>query len=56
VREPHEYEVGMDLGEMKIVLRIIRQFLEVVFSEVAELGAHQAAHHPYHQLYGPIVV
>jgi hypothetical protein len=30
--------------------------LEGVCSEVAELGAHQAAHHPYHQLYGPIVV
>jgi hypothetical protein len=29
---------------------------EGFFSEVAELGAHQAAHHPYHQLYGPIVV
>jgi hypothetical protein len=29
---------------------------EGAFWEVAELGAHQAAHHPYHQLYGPIVV
>src|SRR5215216_7042062 len=28
---------------------------EGVFSEVVELGAHQAAHHPYHQLHGSIL-
>ncbi len=35
---------------------LFRNCREGLFSAVAELGAHQAAHHPYHQLHGPIVV
>jgi hypothetical protein len=35
--------------------RLFRQFLEDVFSEVAQLGAYQAAHYPYHQPHGPIL-
>jgi hypothetical protein len=30
-----------------------RNFPCTGFSEVAQLGAHQATHHPYHQLHGP---
>src|SRR5687768_8058282 len=36
-------------------LRSSPKFAYRGFSEVAELGAHQAAHHPYHQLHGPVL-